>query len=382
MHVLKKFLLKPRLDWVQIEVSSSCNAFCSYCPQTFFKKKFKENFIDEKGIELILSELRPETYIHLQGWGEPFLNPDFLKILKKIKSKGFRAGTTTNGTLLTDEILEGLVDLKLDYLAVSTAGLTEFENDFTRRKTHLSLISEIFEKLKLLKVRKKTGLPKVHLANIVFKSSIENFFTSDEFLTTLNPDQVVLSSVSLCCTEEMEKEAFLAESEHDFEILKSRCRCFKNKTGLDINCHFVSPFILREKCSENIEKTLFIGSAGDVFPCVFLGVPVERGAFVYERGFKKELLNQSFGNIYSESLRSIWNKREYKKFRKKDYLSNDLCSLCLKRSIDFGLENADPMPQSFDAKWELIRESNKDKEDRARLVRELEKAYKSAGLNT
>jgi MoaA/NifB/PqqE/SkfB family radical SAM enzyme len=373
MNVLKKFFLSPGLDWVQIEVSSACNAFCSYCPQTFFKNKIKKNFIDEKVIDSVLSELSPKTYIHLQGWGEPFLHPDFLKILKKIKENGFRAGTTTNATLLTDDILEALVDLKLDYLAVSTAGLNVFENDIIRKKTYLEEISEKIKKLRKIKSEKNSQLPKIHLANILFKSNIENFFGSDEFLRSLNPDQVVVSSVSLCCTKEMEKEAFLAETEQEFEILKSRMHCFKNKTGLDINYHLVSPFVLKKRCSENIDKTLFIGSGGDVFPCVFLGVPVEEGAFVYERGIKKELVNKSFGNIYNESLSSVWNKKEYKKFRKKDWLLNDLCSLCLKRSIDFGIQDSGGMPQSFDGKWELVREQNKELEDKSRLESELKK---------
>lgn len=372
----EKPLFYPKLDWVQIEVSSYCNAYCNYCPQTIFKEKFKKKFIDEKGIELILSELSKKTYIHLQGWGEPFLNPDFIKILEKIKSKGFKAGTTTNATLLNDKIMEDLVALGLDYLAVSTAGLNFFENDFIRKKTYLSEISKKIKKIKELKFSKNKSLPRIHLANIAFKSNIESFFSSQDFLEDLKPDQVVLSSVSLCCTKEMEKEAFFAETEEEFEILKSRFKCFKNKTGLDINYHIVSPFILKKKCSENIEKTLFIGSDGSVFPCVFLGVPLKAHTHIYERGFKKELVNKSFGNIYEESLSKIWNKKEYKKFRKKDYLSNDLCSLCLKRSIDYGIEEDGVMPESFDAKWELIRELNQDKEDRLRLELEIEKQEK------
>ncbi|MDY0133132.1 MAG: radical SAM protein [Desulforegulaceae bacterium] len=373
MNFFKKIFFQPKLDWVQIEVSSICNASCSYCPQTLFKNKIRNNFIDEKAIDSILAELSPKTYIHLQGWGEPFLNPDFLKILKKIKSKGFKAGTTTNGTLLTDETLEALVDLKLDYLAFSTAGLSEFENDFVRKKTSFSKISELIEKIKILKKKRNSKLPKIHLANIVFKSSVESFFLSDEILARLNPDQIVVSAVSLCCTKEMEKEAFLADTEQEFEIVKSRFQCFKDKTGQNIHCHLVSPFFLKEECSENIKTTLFIGSDGSVFPCVFLGVPVARGCYIYERGVKKELVNKSFGNVYNESLTAIWNKKEYKKFRQKDYLLNDLCSLCLKRSVDYGIEEPGEIPQSYDAKWELIKEVNAEAEDRIRLEKELKK---------
>ncbi|MCB9480405.1 MAG: SPASM domain-containing protein [Desulfobacteraceae bacterium] len=370
--LFKKPLFFPKLDWVQIEVSSFCNASCIYCPQTIFKEKIKRNFIDEKAVDSVLSELSPKTYIHLQGWGEPFLNPDFLKILKKIKSKGFMVGTTTNATLLNDEIMEAVVDLELDYLAVSTAGLSSFDNDFTRKNTSLSMIEEKIWKIKSLKTDKNKVLPKIHLANIALKSSADNFFLSEQFLKAVNPDQVVLSSLSLCCTKEMEKEAFLSKTEEEFEVLKSRLSCFKNKTGIDINYHLVSPFILKERCSENIEKTLFIGSDGRVFPCVFLGVPVEEGVFIYERGIKKELINKCFGNIYEESLTKIWNKKDFRKFRKKGYLSNDICSMCLKRSIDYGNDGTEIMPQSLDAKWELVRQFNRHEEDRVRLIKEAE----------
>jgi hypothetical protein len=47
--------------------------------------------------------------------------------------------------------------------------------------------------------------------------------------------------------------------------------------------------------------------------------------------------------------------------------------LCLKRSIDFGIQDSGGMPQSFDGKWELVREQNKELEDKSRLESELKK---------
>jgi|GEM_PF-830331 MoaA/NifB/PqqE/SkfB family radical SAM enzyme len=372
-------LSKLSLKTVQVEVSSYCNASCIYCPHYFFSGKIENNFLPSKAIDIILSNLSPKTYIHLQGWGEPLAHPEFINIAEKIKNIGFKAGTTTNGSLLTEDMLEKLVDMKIDYIAFSTAGCSHLSNDFIRKKTSLKDIAEKISILKEIKKRKNSTKPKIHIADILFKSSLQGFFSSLEFYNEIKPDQVVVSSISLACSREMEKEAFLAKNREEFDILKSRLRSFRDKILTDINYHIVAPDILRNQCSEDIKNSLFIGSKGDVFPCVFLGLPLKEKADIYIRGAKQEIFPQSFGNIFETSLKDIRNSSEYKKFLKTCYSSNEICRLCLKRSIDC----IEPETRSFDFdslndRWEVVRSVNEQTEDRKRLETELESRRKRA----
>lgn len=62
--------------------------------------------------------------VHLQGWGEPLLHKDVIKMVKMAKKSGCSVSFTTNGTLLTRETSEEVTELGVDVIAVSIAGAT------------------------------------------------------------------------------------------------------------------------------------------------------------------------------------------------------------------------------------------------------------------
>ena len=296
--ILKEFF-KPNIETVQIEVSSNCNASCFYCPLTAYKGKVSKRFIDFSIIENLIPQLKKNAYIHLQGWGEPFTNPDFLKIVKIFKENDFKTGTTTNGMLLTDYDLEEIVDLQLDYIAFSTAGFTPVENDFLRRGTKFEKIIELIEKLKKIKKYKKSDYPKIHIANIGFNENIESLLDSKDILEKIKPDQVVVSSVSFFTNPSLNDQALINKNETAWKYLHKNYEKFRASSGIDLNFHIVSPFILRSTCSEKISKSVFIGSSGDVYPCVFKGLPLSEKVNFFIRGMKREHENLSFGNLFN-----------------------------------------------------------------------------------
>lgn len=368
--ILKEFF-KPDIETVQMEVSSNCNASCFYCPLTAYKGKVNKQFIDVSIIENLIPQLRKNAYIHLQGWGEPFMHPDFFQIVKLLKENNFRIGTTTNGMLLNDSDLEEIVDLQVDYIAFSTAGFTPVENNFLRRGTSLEKIIELIIKIKKIKKFKNSAYPKIHLANIGFNENLDNILDSKEFLEDLKPDQVVVSSVSFFTNPSLDEQALINKTENEWKHLKKSFEKFREVSALDLNFHIVSPFILRKTCSEKISRSVFIGSSGDVHPCVFKGLPLSEKVNFFIRGMKREHENLSFGNLFHENLKKIWNKKEYRKFRKGHVKKDDFCRICYKRSIDFFEAGRKIDLSSYDCKWDIIRESNEESQDRKRLGREM-----------
>lgn len=61
-------------------------------------------------------------YINLFLTGEPFLHPRILEMISYIKSKGLMVKIHTNGTLLTKNISEKLIENKVDLLSISLDG--------------------------------------------------------------------------------------------------------------------------------------------------------------------------------------------------------------------------------------------------------------------
>ena len=66
----------PTLDWVQVEVTTSCNGSCIYCPRTLMSKHWKNRHMPIELFYELVSFLRHTHLVYLQGWGEPLLRND------------------------------------------------------------------------------------------------------------------------------------------------------------------------------------------------------------------------------------------------------------------------------------------------------------------
>jgi MoaA/NifB/PqqE/SkfB family radical SAM enzyme len=117
------------LDWLkygpflaQLVVTRRCNLSCGYC--TEFDKT--SDPIPFEVLQKRMAKLRDlRTWaIALMG-GEPTLHPDLLKIIGEMKQLGFRRRMmTTNATLLTRDMIEGLNREGLTDMSVSVDGVT------------------------------------------------------------------------------------------------------------------------------------------------------------------------------------------------------------------------------------------------------------------
>src|SRR4029077_2774032 len=116
------------LDWLrygpflaQVIVTRRCNLSCGYC--TEYDKTSEPVPFDVLRQRLErLRDLRTWA-VSLMG-GEPTLHPDLLRIFSTMHALGFRRRMmTTNGLLLTEELVEGLNDTGLTHLNLSIDGV-------------------------------------------------------------------------------------------------------------------------------------------------------------------------------------------------------------------------------------------------------------------
>jgi MoaA/NifB/PqqE/SkfB family radical SAM enzyme len=157
--------------------------------------------------------------------------------------------------------------------------------------------------------------------------------------------QTVISSLSLAVNSAMEAESILASGKAEFLELKNRLfevRKEAENLGTEVHFHIVSPFMDEFQCGENIARAIVVGSGGGVSPCVMAQVPVEGENFYYFRGQRRKLRNLNFGNIANEPLKTIWHRKEYKRFVR-TFLRGEapaFCLNCQKKFIDDFEQNA------------------------------------------
>ena len=96
---------------VFVEITSRCNLHCEFCPSDSLLRK-KGDLKDEYMLK-ILSELRDKNkVIAFHVLGEPLLNKNFFKYLALCDEYNIEAHPTTNMSLLTEEVLEKILEHK------------------------------------------------------------------------------------------------------------------------------------------------------------------------------------------------------------------------------------------------------------------------------
>lgn len=117
----------PHPAFIVLEITGMCNLRCKHCYDAAFNapKSVKTEFTTEQ-VCALLNELDclNTFYIQITG-GEPFLRSDLFDILKHTKKRGLvTSAILTNGTLLTQKVIENLKSLGVKQIVISLDGLS------------------------------------------------------------------------------------------------------------------------------------------------------------------------------------------------------------------------------------------------------------------
>jgi MoaA/NifB/PqqE/SkfB family radical SAM enzyme len=306
----------PRLDWIQVEVSSYCNADCIYCPHTAYRKNWQNRHLPLPVFERLIPAFAKSNLVYLQGWGEPFLNPDFFAMLKIAKKAGCLVGTTSNATILNEQTIERLVAEGLDVIGFSLAGIDE-KNDVIRKGTSIHKTLACIEAFQRAKGKYGRENPRIHIAYMLLASGLADLPRLPEFLADTGADQTVISSLSLAASPDMDAESRLVRTPEDWAEFRQRLQEVKDETarrGGEVHFHLTGQQTKDFKCSENVARAVVVGSDGGISPCVFTYMAVQGENYYYFNGQRRILQNLSFGNVQTDDLNIIWHRQAYEQF--------------------------------------------------------------------
>lgn len=347
-------LFKPRypsLDWIQVEVSSHCPADCKYCPRHAYARNWKARHMPVSVFENLVPAFRKARLVYLQGWGEPFTHPDFFDMLRVAKSAGCRVGTTTSGTRIDEAMAARLVEYGIDIMAFSLAGTREV-NDSIRGKNQFDAVRRATRFLHQAKNMRQQEKPAIHIAYMLLYSHMDDLNQMLDFFADIREDQVVVSSLSLVTRKEWIKEARLADSEAEWNDLIRRMQMTMEQAsqkGVNLHVNLVSPFAPPRPCYENVGRALFVGSDGEVSPCVMTGIPAAKENYCDFNNNAILLPYLTFGNIQMRSLNEIWRQPAYREFRRLHATGRlpAICRQCLKSKSTVIQNPADGHPENL-----------------------------------
>ncbi|MEJ2169130.1 MAG: SPASM domain-containing protein [Desulfobacterales bacterium] len=264
-----------------------------------YRKNWQNRHLPLDVFKRLIPAFARTDLVYLQGWGEPFLHPDFFAMLQLAKKAGCR-----------------LVGEGLDVIGFSLAGIDD-KNDVIRKGTSIQKTLACMDAFQRAKIKYGAENPRLHIAYMLLRGSLPDLERLPEFLANTGADQTVISSLSLAVSWDLDDESGLVSASDDFAELKQRLLEVKDaaaKRGAEVHFHIVAPQAADFKCSENVARAVVVGSDGRISPCVFTNMPAREDNYFCFRGQKQGQQNLSFGNIQTEGLNIIWHRKGYKEF--------------------------------------------------------------------
>jgi MoaA/NifB/PqqE/SkfB family radical SAM enzyme len=116
---------------VQIEATNICNAKCVFCPRDDMHRK--QGIMSFELFRKIVDECAELgiTHIRMHNYGEAFVDKRLVEKVRYAKDKGIReVGAISNGSLLTEPVVRGMIEAGLDAINISVdaSGKETFES--------------------------------------------------------------------------------------------------------------------------------------------------------------------------------------------------------------------------------------------------------------
>lgn len=323
---------------VQFDITNRCNNNCICCwnnspllgKPSEEKKIEKEYELPFDLVKKTIDELREigTRTLFLAGGGEPFIHPRIMDILECAKNNEMRVCINTNFTLLDEEKIKRIVELKVDHIHVSLlAGSSKSYILIHPNKTETTFfrIKELLKYLAKLKEERNQPIhPHINMYYVIFNTNyldikimvdlaMEVKANSLEF----TPMDAIPSKTDILLLNCKQREKVLK----DVKIQNQRIEEFnKQHGGLVTFIEQYNAFIKRLS-TEGAEKGEYENNTVTNQPC-YVGWAFAR---ILANGNVNPCLKAhriSIGNIYKQSFKDIWNSPEQRLFRKKSF---ELC---------------------------------------------------------
>ncbi len=286
---------------ISFEPTTSCNLRCPECPSGLRQFTRPTGMLQKDFFSETIDDIhRHILYLIFYFQGEPYLNTDFLDMVKYASAKGIYTATSTNAHYLTDEAAKKTIESGLDRLIISIDGTTQDVYQQYRIGGNLEKVIEGAKKIVKWKKELNSKTPFVFFQFLVVKPNEHQIEDIKKLAREIGVDEVRF------------KTAQVYDFENDpnqlIPVTEKFSRYKKNKDGT---------YSAKNKLANHCWKLWHanvITWDGLVVPCCF----------------DKDATHQ-LGNLKNESFKNIWQNSNYKQFRSelmKSRKNIDICSNC------------------------------------------------------
>ena len=303
---LRELVYPREIECLQVEVTSCCPGKCTYCPHTTRADVWKSRHMQPETFAALYPIMQKTTRVHLQGWGEPFLNPWFMDFVELARRAGCAVSTTTCGLRMDEALAEELVESGVDIIAFSLVG-TDEESNAARAGVPFSRVEEAVRMLQAARKKHNAVHLEIHLAYLMLASNVEAVRGLPKLMEDWGVHAVVVSTMDYIPSPEMEHEAFAPHERGKIEaarVVLEEVGAVVRAAGRDFYASLPAPEPA-PCCRERAHRTLYADASGEISPCVYLNVPIDA----------EQPRRTVFGRVDEANPLEIWDRPDYVAFR-------------------------------------------------------------------
>jgi radical SAM protein with 4Fe4S-binding SPASM domain len=297
---------KKSIQWgypisVSFEPTTSCNLRCPECPSGLrafsrptgmLKKDFFSDTIDQISKELL--------YLVFYFQGEPYLNPQFLDMVRYASSKKIYTATSTNAHYLNDANAKRTVESGLDRLIISIDGTTQETYQQYRIGGNLNKVLEGAANVVKWKKELKSKTPFIIFQFLVVQHNEHQIEEAKKLAKEIGVDQLRLKTAQVYDFENDPNQLIPKNEKYSrYKKDKNGKTSFKGNNANHCWRLWHDPVITWD---------------GAVVPCCF-----DKDA------------QHKLGNLKEQSFKQLWQNKNYRHFRTQVLQSRkniDICANC------------------------------------------------------
>jgi radical SAM protein with 4Fe4S-binding SPASM domain len=299
-------ILKKPVQWglpmsISFEPTTSCNLRCPECPSGLREFTRPTGMLKQDFFKQTIDDIYKDIlYLIFYFQGEPYLNKNFLEMVKYASSKGIYTATSTNAHYLTDEVAKKTIESGLDRLIISIDGTTQDVYQQYRRGGRLDKVIAGAKNVVKWKKELNSKTPFIFFQFLVVKPNEHQIEEIKKLGAEIGVDEVRFKTAQVYDYEN-DPNNLIPENEKFSRYKKSKAGKHEAKNKLANHCW-------------KLWQANVITWDGMVVPCCF----------------DKDASHQ-LGDLKNQSFKDIWQNDNYKQFRKELMTSRkniDICANC------------------------------------------------------
>jgi pyrroloquinoline quinone biosynthesis protein E len=271
------------------------------CEHTYWNEPNKDMSFEE--FKSIIDQFPRLKWIGLTGIGESFINKDFMKMLRYVKSKDIIVELYDNFYFINGEIANELIEIEIDKIFASIDAATKETYEKIRVGSNFERVINNVSNMFKLKKQKNSYYPEIAFHYIINKYNIQEIPKYIELVHLITQGECVTIQFTRMLHEfEEVKNLFVEVPVEIIQVAEDEAK----KLGIRLVWNMDVPRI-KPPISTCIEWSMpFIFVTGHVIPCC-------SGNEAGRRDFQKKT---ALGNVFKRSFKEIWYSEKYKNFRK------------------------------------------------------------------